>query len=82
MTKNSIYFSLVLHFHQPVGNFDHVFARAYDLAYKPLLDHLWSYPDIRVGMHFPDVFWTGSWSTGLRFMIRWIVWSAGVRWKS
>ncbi|GAB6057847.1 alpha-amylase/4-alpha-glucanotransferase domain-containing protein [Desulfonatronum parangueonense] len=52
MTKSPIYFSLVLHFHQPVGNFDHVFAKAYDLAYKPLLDHLWSYPDIRVGMHF------------------------------
>lgn len=52
MAQSPIYFSLVLHFHQPVGNFDHVFAQAYDQAYKPLLDHLWSYPEIRVGLHF------------------------------
>ncbi|WP_028570965.1 alpha-amylase/4-alpha-glucanotransferase domain-containing protein [Desulfonatronum lacustre] len=52
MSRSPVYFSLVLHFHQPVGNFDHVFANAYDLAYKPLLDHLWDYPDIRVGLHF------------------------------
>lgn len=52
MSKPPVYFSLVLHFHQPVGNFDHVFADAYDLAYKPLLDHLWAYPEIRVGLHF------------------------------
>jgi 4-alpha-glucanotransferase len=52
MSPSPIYFTLVLHFHQPVGNFHEVFARAHDLAYKPLLDHLLAYPDIPVGLHF------------------------------
>ncbi len=29
-----------LHFHQPVGNFDHVFAQHVDDVYRPLLDRL------------------------------------------
>lgn len=52
MPQPPVHFSLILHFHQPVGNFDHVFARAHALAYQPLLDHLEAYPDIPVGLHF------------------------------
>lgn len=40
-----------LHNHQPVGNFDSVFAEAYDLAYKPFLDVLERHPRIRVTIH-------------------------------
>ena len=36
--SNSIRLILVLHNHQPVGNFDHVIEQAYQDAYKPFLD--------------------------------------------
>ena len=40
------------HSHQPVGNFDHVFAEAYEKAYKPFVDVLERHPDIHVTQHF------------------------------
>lgn len=40
------------HAHQPVGNFDFVFQRAYQDCYLPFLDVLERYPDVRVTMHF------------------------------
>jgi alpha-amylase len=43
--------SIVLHNHQPVGNFDHVFARAAAQAYDPLLEALHRHPNHRVAMH-------------------------------
>lgn len=52
MSQPQVFFSLILHFHQPVGNFDHVFAQAHNQAYQPLLNHLEDYPDIRIGLHF------------------------------
>jgi 4-alpha-glucanotransferase len=43
---------LVLHNHQPVGNFDHVFEQAYEDAYLPFLDVFESYPDwLRISLH-------------------------------
>ena len=33
-----IRFIFVLHNHQPVGNFDHVFEQAYQDSYRPMLD--------------------------------------------
>lgn len=49
---SQIYLSLVLHNHQPVGNFDFIFQDAFDKAYLPLLDALERHPKIVVGMHF------------------------------
>jgi len=43
---------LVLHFHQPVGNFDSVFREAIDRSYAPLLDHFERHPGVRAGFHF------------------------------
>jgi len=40
------------HSHQPVGNFDFVFESAYEQAYRPFLDVLERYPDVRVTQHF------------------------------
>ncbi len=40
------------HAHQPVGNFDFVFERAYQECYRPFLDVLERYPDVRVTLHF------------------------------
>ncbi len=47
----SIQFVFALHDHQPVGNFDHVFAHAYDVAYLPFLELLESFPAFRVCLH-------------------------------
>ncbi|MBW2048032.1 MAG: DUF1926 domain-containing protein [Deltaproteobacteria bacterium] len=43
---------MVIHCHQPVGNFDHVFNMAHERCYRPLLDLLKAYPGVRVGLHF------------------------------
>ncbi|HOZ49438.1 MAG TPA: DUF1926 domain-containing protein [Candidatus Hydrogenedentes bacterium] len=40
------------HSHQPVGNFESVFASAYEKAYKPFLDVLERYPNVHVTQHF------------------------------
>ena len=47
-----IYLSLVFHNHQPVGNFQNVFAEGYERSYLPLIEVLERHPGIRVGMHF------------------------------
>lgn len=44
-------FVFVLHNHQPVGNFDSVFAEAYERSYRPFLDLFEQHPGIRIGLH-------------------------------
>jgi hypothetical protein len=44
-------FSLVIHNHQPVGNFDHVVAAATERAYEPMIAALERHPRVRVGLH-------------------------------
>ncbi|TYT22860.1 DUF1926 domain-containing protein [Dictyoglomus thermophilum] len=51
MTK-SIYFSLGIHNHQPVGNFDFVIERAYEMSYKPLINFFFKHPDFPINVHF------------------------------
>ncbi len=43
---------MVLHCHQPVGNFNHVFKMALEKCYLPVLNLLDKHPNIRVGLHF------------------------------
>jgi len=40
-----------VHAHQPVGNFDGVFEKAYNDSYQPFLDVLQDYPEIAFGLH-------------------------------
>jgi alpha-amylase/alpha-mannosidase (GH57 family) len=40
------------HSHQPVGNFENVFAMAYDQAYLPFVEVLEKYPAVKVTHHF------------------------------
>ena len=40
------------HNHQPVGNFDFVFENTYQKAYKPFLDILTKYKDIKFNFHY------------------------------
>ena len=44
--------NMVLHCHQPVGNFDHVLAYAVERCYRPVLEILARYPEFRFGLHF------------------------------
>ena len=44
-------FSICLHNHQPVGNFDDVIERAYRDCYAPVLECLERHPGVRLAMH-------------------------------
>jgi len=44
--------SLLLHAHQPVGNFEDVFERCYQRAYFPFLQHLEKHERIRAALHY------------------------------
>jgi len=46
-----LYLLLGIHHHQPVGNFDHVFAQAFKQCYWPLLTILEKYPDVKISLH-------------------------------
>jgi|GEM_PF-1473242 alpha-amylase/alpha-mannosidase (GH57 family) len=43
---------LVIHCHQPIGNFGHVFDMAHKKCYRPLLELLESHPAVKGGLHF------------------------------
>ncbi|MCA9120392.1 MAG: DUF1926 domain-containing protein [Planctomycetaceae bacterium] len=46
-----IRFCLVLHNHQPIGNFDGVFEQAYQDSYLPFLDVFEPYGDLKISLH-------------------------------
>lgn len=48
---------MVLHHHQPMGNFEHVFQETYDRCYRPTLELLEAYPDIHVSIHLTGALW-------------------------
>ena len=43
---------LLIHSHQPVGNFDDVLERAYEHCYLPFLECLERHPGVRLGLHY------------------------------
>ncbi len=47
-----VYFAIVLHSHQPVGNFDSVIEQAYNKCYLPFLEEFLRHPRIRVTWHY------------------------------
>lgn len=47
-----LHLALVIHAHQPVGNFDHVFEQAYRNSYLPFVDTLAGFPGVRVTLHY------------------------------
>ena len=50
--KTSIHFGLLLHNHQPVGNFPWVFEQVYAEAYLPLIAALERHPAVRLSLHY------------------------------
>ncbi|MGA2483780.1 MAG: alpha-amylase/4-alpha-glucanotransferase domain-containing protein [Candidatus Acidiferrales bacterium] len=43
---------LLIHAHQPLGNFDDVIESAYQRAYLPFIELLGRHPAVRVGLHY------------------------------
>ncbi len=50
--SSSIQLGLLLHNHQPVGNFPWVFQQVYEQAYLPLLAALERHPGVRLSLHY------------------------------
>src|SRR2546427_10578144 len=48
----SIHLGLVIHNHQPVGNFPWVFQQVYEDAYLPMIDALEKHPGVRLSLHY------------------------------
>ena len=59
---NHITFIFAVHNHQPIGNFDFVFEEVYRRAYKPFLDVLEEFPQIKVTLHYSGILldWLGK----------------------
>ncbi|MGH9353602.1 MAG: alpha-amylase/4-alpha-glucanotransferase domain-containing protein [Terriglobia bacterium] len=57
MTKNKVSLCMVMHSHQPVGNFDHVIEDAYQKSYLPFLQALARYPRIGLSLHYSGILW-------------------------
>jgi len=52
LTLNKASLALLIHSHQPVGNFDHVIEEAYRKSYAPFLYALAQHPTIRMSLHY------------------------------
>jgi len=48
----TFHLALLIHAHQPCGNFEHVLEKAYKDSYLPFLEHLEKYPGVHVGLHY------------------------------
>lgn len=44
-------FTIGIHNHQPVGNFDHVFEESYKMCYEPQMTTLKEHPGVRMAIH-------------------------------
>src|SRR6202051_2694960 len=48
----TIHFGLLLHNHQPIGNFPWVFQQVYESSYLPMLAALERHPHVRISLHY------------------------------
>jgi 4-alpha-glucanotransferase len=54
---NKVHFILGVHNHQPIGNFDFVFEKAYTKSYLPFLEVMERHPAIHWNMHCTGILW-------------------------
>ncbi len=54
---NKLVFLLAVHNHQPVGNFEFVFRRAFQDCYLPFLQVMTRHPSIKFTLHFSGPLW-------------------------
>ncbi len=59
---SKIYFLLGIHNHQPVGNFPHIFEKAFNECYSPFIAALAKYPRVKCSVHIsgPLYDWIGA----------------------
>ncbi|GCE24911.1 alpha-amylase [Dictyobacter alpinus] len=50
--QQSIQIGLLLHNHQPVGNFPWVFQQVYEESYLPMIEALERHPNVRLSLHY------------------------------
>lgn len=50
-----LHLGLVIHAHQPVGNFDSVQEEVYGAAYLPFIEELERHPSIRIAFHYSGI---------------------------
>src|SRR5260370_25344769 len=50
--KTSIHLGLVIHNHQPVGNFPWVFQQVYEESYLLMIEALEQHPIVRLSLHY------------------------------
>ncbi len=55
MDENRVNFTIVLHAHQPTGNFDFVFRESFEKCYLPLLEMVEKHPRIPIGLHYSGI---------------------------
>ena len=48
----SFHLALLIHAHQPCGNFEHVLEKAYDTCYLPFIEELEKHPGVHLGLHY------------------------------
>ncbi len=51
-SDNKINLLMAVHSHQPDGNFEWVFAEAYEKSYLPFLKMLYQHPDLKISLHY------------------------------
>ena len=51
MSRN-FHLALLIHAHQPCGNFEHVLEKAYDTCYLPFIEELEKHPGVHLGLHY------------------------------
>src|SRR5438046_10697224 len=44
--------ALLIHAHQPCGNFEHVLEKAYASSYLPFIEHLEKHRKVHLGLHY------------------------------
>ena len=53
MAQNrGIHFGLVIHNHQPVGNFPWVLQQVFEESYLPMIEALERHPHVRLSLHY------------------------------
>lgn len=72
---NKVYLLFAIHSHQPVGNFEHVFAQAVRDSYAPFVDILEAHPKVRLSLHYsgPLLEWLEAHEPGVLEKLRGLV---------
>src|SRR6185436_20831116 len=50
-----LHLALVIHAHQPVGNFESVQEEVYELAYRPFVEEVARHAGVRIAFHYSGI---------------------------